>query len=526
MALRKSSQREIWKILGLAAALLMGTFVFLSLHFALTAAEERHKAAAGSPAAQAPRPAPAAPPAAAAPAPPAQLGASSPEVEYLVREPPEDHRAPECRAQHETLRAMPAGALPNTSVIFTFCNEPAHSLYNSIYSVIERSPRHLLHEFILVDDGSSAEHIQKPLEDWAKTLPVPVRIVRQGYRSGLMRARVAGAKVATGQTITVLDSHVSCSEGWLEPLMYRISQGREHVVMPAIDGIDKKWKYKKGGVELVGFNTALVDHGIHLQKAHEFPGMKETDPQPSPAMAGGLFSIHREYFFDIGAFDEGMFHWGGENIEIGFRVWQCGGSIELIKCSRVGHLWGGMGASCGWPGSSPGTVNKWRAIEAWMDPVHQDIMRHYLPYPEEGTGDISNLLDIRDKLKCKDFDYFLDKAYPECWMRVIQTAKFRGLFRNAARELCIDARPSPRMEPCNSDRIKGNNQYLFLTKNSELLLNAYNADMDSCIEARVVFGEYCEMGACSLGWKDRGASAYLACGSGFRAALGRVVCRG
>lgn len=90
---------------------------------------------------------------------------------------------------------------------------------------------------------------------------------------------------------------------------YRISQGRQHVVMPMIDGIDRDWNYKPGGVELVGFNTRLVDHGIHLQKAHKFRGMKKTDPQPSPAMAGGLFSMHRQYFFDMGAFDEGMLHW-------------------------------------------------------------------------------------------------------------------------------------------------------------------------------------------------------------------------
>lgn len=79
--------------------------------------------------------------------------------------------------------------------------------------------------------------------------------------------------------------------------------------MPIIDGLSRQFKYSPGGVELVGFNTRLVDHGIALQKVHQFEGRTAVDPEPSPAMAGGLFSIHREYFFEVGAFDEEMEHW-------------------------------------------------------------------------------------------------------------------------------------------------------------------------------------------------------------------------
>ena len=37
-------------------------------------------------------------------------------------------------------------------------------------------------------------------------------------------------------------------------------------------------------------------------------------------MAGGLFSMHKQYFYDLGSYDDQMDIWGGENLELPFRV--------------------------------------------------------------------------------------------------------------------------------------------------------------------------------------------------------------
>ena len=47
-------------------------------------------------------------------------------------------------------------------------------------------------------------------------------------------------------------------------------------------------------------------------------------------MAGGLFSINRDYFYEIGSYDPGMDIWGAENLEMSFRV-------SIISVTMVNH---------------------------------------------------------------------------------------------------------------------------------------------------------------------------------------------
>lgn len=78
-----------------------------------------------------------------------------------------------------------------------FHNEAWSTLLRTVWSVINRSPRPLLKEIILVDDASEKDYLGKKLENYVKLLPVHTFVLRTVNRSGLIRARLLGAKHVT-----------------------------------------------------------------------------------------------------------------------------------------------------------------------------------------------------------------------------------------------------------------------------------------------------------------------------------------
>ena len=192
--------------------------------------------------------------------------------------------------------------LPTTSVVIVFHNEAWTTLLRTVHSIINRSPAELVEEIILVDDASEQEHLGAELEDYAAKLPIPVRVFRTGTRSGLIRARLLGAKHVRGSIITFLDAHCECTEGWLEPLLAEIAKNRKAVVCPVIDVIsDESFEYiTASDMTWGGFNWKLNFRWYRVpQREMDRRGGDRSEPLHTPAMAGGLFAIDRDYFYEV-----------------------------------------------------------------------------------------------------------------------------------------------------------------------------------------------------------------------------------
>lgn len=320
-----------------------------------------------------------------------------------------DTRDSQCRA-----KVYPA-ALPSASVVICFFNEAFSALLRTVHSVLDRTPAFLLHEIILVDDHSELEELKDDLERYVRTeLQGKVKLVRNQRREGLIRGRMIGASHAAGEVLVFLDSHCEVNQAWLQPLLAPIQKDRRTVVCPVIDIISADTlSYSPSPIVRGGFNW-----GLHFKwdpvPPSELNGPEgTTGPIRSPTMAGGLFAMNRKYFNELGQYDAGMDIWGGENLEISFRIWMCGGQLLIIPCSRVGHIFRKRR-----PYGSPGgqdtmAHNSLRLAHVWMDEYKEQYLSLRPELRDRNYGDISERVALRKQLQCRSFRWYLDTVYPE-----------------------------------------------------------------------------------------------------------------
>ena len=112
---------------------------------------------------------------------------------------------------------------------------------------------------------------------------------------------------------------------------------------------------------------------------------------------------------------------------VALRMWLCGGRVDIVPCSHIGHIFRtkagnkARGMDSGFPfdfgpqGQGPVVWhNAIRLVEVWLTDRYKQFFYKLAPWasPEKG-GDVSSRLALKKSLGCNDFDWFVSNIYPK-----------------------------------------------------------------------------------------------------------------
>lgn len=199
----------------------------------------------------------------------------------------------------------------------------------------------------------------------------------------------------------------------------------------------------------------------------------------TPVLVGCVIIVRKDYFFKIGSFDSGMSIWGGENIDLSLRTWLCGGGAMIVPCSRVGHLFRNVPYKdsqfqINWQ------TNLHRVADVWLDRFAKfyfssiSFYNYNIKRDEYYNRTIQERFNLKKKLKCRPFDWFLKTVYPQ-FPVPDSNVIFIGEIRNKKSSLCwMISGNYIKLGECNYYQINLENQ--FTLKSNGLLMHS-----DRCV---------------------------------------------
>ena len=184
-----------------------------------------------------------------------------------------------------------------------------------------------------------------------------------------------------------------------------------------------------------------------------------------------------------------------------YRTWQCGGRMDSIPCSHVGHIFRDTHPYF-IPDDSHGK-NTMRMAEVWMDDYKRLFYVHRTDLKDKKVSDVSDRLALKKELDCKNFSWYLKNVIPHKYI-MDEDAKQWGRFRNEKYpNICIDHlgldkahHLSPYyLSQYNCHAYLATSQFFSLSKNDELRNEYYCAEVGTKDNQQKIYMFECHGGS-------------------------------
>ena len=183
------------------------------------------------------------------------------------------------------------------------------------------------HEVIVVDNASpdgTAAFLR------AAEAEGRLRAICNEQNLGFGKACNAGAAIARGEHVLLLNNDTIPHPGWLEALLAGLDD-------PTVGLVGARLLYADGTIQHAGvnFTPSLLTEHVHRGAAADDPAVLEA--RDYPAVTGACILLSKRLWDEIGGLDEGYQHYV-EDIDLCMHVWERGLRVRYIPESVVTHL--------------------------------------------------------------------------------------------------------------------------------------------------------------------------------------------
>jgi len=186
------------------------------------------------------------------------------------------------------------------SVVIPTYDEPGH-LEAALKSLSKQNYPHEATQIIVVDDASpdlDAERLH------AAVAPLEFQLLRNEHNQGLARALNAALRVSSGDIVVFLDSDMTAGTNFIRAHAQRHQNHAEAVFVGNIRFSSE--------IPATSLTRYLEGRGVHRVDADK--------TIPFKCFVTGNSSVRRLSLLRVGFFDEDLTAYGGEDLELGYRL--------------------------------------------------------------------------------------------------------------------------------------------------------------------------------------------------------------